>query len=486
MTYSSSPDSPQTSHPARSGGLRPDAVGLVGLTVLGAVMMSPAMGIYGTWGPMEGMVGQIVPLVFLAALIISLPNALSYIIVNREMPSTGAAFTWTWRTSSPIAGLLVGLVAIAYYITQVILQPLLFGLFFNDLLRAVGVETGTWTLLFGAALVTVVVCMMTYRGIQASTKSAVTFLIIETAVLLALCATILITRGIDHELSLSPFLVSEGQGGLPAFWTAVLLGVLSFTGFDVISTLAEEAHTPRRLLPKATLLAVSLVGLVWVFATWAFALSEPPSTVSKYNAMGLTAVTPMARDYWGWGHILIIITAMTALTGIYVATVLGASRMIYAIARQDLLPSPLARLHPRSRVPHNAMTLVYLVSASGAGGMLVLLGNAVDAFVWWSQVVVFLALILYSAVNLANLLFFARIARARRRWLSNAILPVAGIVLNLYVIYRSFFLALWDSDFRLGKSVVIAALATLAIFVAYAVVVRLRAPGRLRGDPITD
>lgn len=324
MTHPSPPEGRPTTA-AEPVSLRSNAVGLLGLTVLGAVMMSPAMGVYGTWGPMEGLVGRIVPLVFLAALLISLPNAISYVIVNREMPATGSAFTWTSRTSNPVAGLLVGLVMVTYYIIQVIVQPVLFGLFFNDLLAELGLPTGTGTLLLGAALVTAVVCLTTYRGIQASTRSAVIFLVAETGVLLALCVTVIATRGAHHELSLAPFVPSQGSGNLSTFWAAVLLGVLSFTGFDVISTVAEESRAPKKLLPKATFLAVTVVGLVWAGATWAFSLSEPPETVAKYNETGLTAVTPMARDYWGWGSILIIITALTALTAIYVTTVVGAS-----------------------------------------------------------------------------------------------------------------------------------------------------------------
>lgn len=462
--------------------LRPNSVGLVGLTVLGAVMMSPAMGVYGTWAPMEGLVGQIVPLVFLAALVISLPNAISYVIVNREMPSAGSAFAWTWRTSSPVGALLIGLVMATYYITQVILQPLLFGLFFNDLLGVLGVRTGISTLLLGGALVTIAVCVLTYRGIQASTRSAVIFVVVETGVLLALCATILVSKAGHHQLSLSPFLASHGTGGLSAFWAAVLLGILSFTGFDVISTIAEEAEAPRRLLPRATFLAVTIVGLVWAFATWAFSLSEPVATVAKYNAAGLTAVTPMGRDYWGWGRVLIIITALTALTAIYVATVLGASRVIYAIARQGLLPKAFSRLHPRSRVPHHAMTLVYAVSLLGAGAVLLVMHNGIDAFVWWSETVVFFALVLYSAVNLANLLYFAKIAPDRRSWLTNALLPVVGIALNIYVIYRSFLTSLWGSGFRLGQSVVVACFALLALFIAYTIAVRMRCGDRFRQD----
>jgi energy-converting hydrogenase Eha subunit A len=128
------------------------------------------------------------------------------------------------------------------------------------------------------------------------------------------------------------------------------------------------------------------------------------------------------------------------------------------------------------------MSLVYAVSLAGAGVVLVIMRNGIDAFVWWSETVVFFALVLYSAVNLANLLYFAKIAPQRRSWFTNVILPVTGIGLNLYVIYRSFLTSLWGSGFRLGQSVVLACFALLALFTAYTVAVRLRAGDRFRHD----
>jgi putrescine importer len=105
---------PQARTTARAPGLRPNAIGLIGFATLGAVMMSPALGIYGSWGPMASTVGFPVALVFLGALVVSLPTAISYALVNRELPSAGSAFTWTWKTTSAGVGTWVGLMMILY------------------------------------------------------------------------------------------------------------------------------------------------------------------------------------------------------------------------------------------------------------------------------------------------------------------------------------------------------------------------------------
>lgn len=97
------PSGSDGAQPPVASTLRGGAVGLVGLVTLGAVMMSPATGLYGNWGPMAALVGQPTPLVFAAALLISLPTAISYAMVSRAMPSAGSAFTWPgarWRPAS--------------------------------------------------------------------------------------------------------------------------------------------------------------------------------------------------------------------------------------------------------------------------------------------------------------------------------------------------------------------------------------------------
>jgi amino acid transporter len=456
------------------------SLGIAGLATLGAVMMSPALGIYGNWGPMAAIVGQPTPLVFLAALAISLPTAISYALVSREMPTAGSAFAWVWRTMSSGAGTWVGMLMAAYYTVAVILQPLFFGLFFNDLLGFLGVHgtgIGTWAL--GAGLATVAVILIAYRGIEVSTRSAVTAILCEVAVVIALAGTILITKLVEGHLSFGAFDPGQVRGSFSSFWSAMILGILSFTGYDVVSTAAEEAHAPRRLLPKATLLACIGVGLFWALGSWAFSAGEPLSKIDALNASGLTAATPIAHTYWGWGRIFVIITGMTAAFGVYLACVVGASRAVFAMARQHALPSALGKLHPTARVPWNAMHVVFAVAIAGAFGIAFLFDNPLEGFVWWAGVVVFFALITYIAVNLANIVYFRRFARERFNWWLNLVVPLAGICLDAYLIYKSFFKSLWAGTFRDGKSIVLLGVLTAVAAGAYVLALRLRRPGRL-------
>jgi len=75
--------------------------------------------------------------------------------------------------------------------------------------------------------------------------------VIETVVVVALSATVLIVKGGEPGgIELSAFDPRQGVG-LSGFWVAMVLGVLAFCGFDVVATAAEEAQAPRDYVPKA-------------------------------------------------------------------------------------------------------------------------------------------------------------------------------------------------------------------------------------------
>src|SRR5665213_4606013 len=106
--------------PASAPRLKADVIGPLGLAALVIGVTSPAIGLYATWGPIEAAAGPVAPLVFLAALAITLPTVLSYASLSRHAPSAGAAAAWLWSAVNPMTGLIAGLVMIAYFVMTAI------------------------------------------------------------------------------------------------------------------------------------------------------------------------------------------------------------------------------------------------------------------------------------------------------------------------------------------------------------------------------
>jgi len=473
--------------PGPADRLKADTIGPWGLAALAVGITSPAIGLYSLWGPMQVAAGPITPLIFLTAMLLTLPTAISYALLNREAPSAGAASTWLWSAVSPLAGFQVGLLMTTYFFMAAVAQPPMFALFFRDLLEWLHVSLPPMlTLTLGILIASIPVAWVCLRGAEASIKSTVRLMIAETLVVVALSITILLTKGTQPgAINLEPF-DPRNVSSLSGFWGAMILGVLAFCGFDVVSTAAEEAHAPREHLPKAILLTVIGIAVFWALNAWVFTLSTPNAQVRQYTSQGLTAVTPMARAYWGWGNLIIILTAFTGLTAVYISSMQGASRIVFALARHGLLPRTLARLSGDRRVPRNAVIALLLGVIGLDLGSLYLLDNGLDAFTWWANALVFFATLTFLCVNVANIFYFWRFGRSRFGVLQNLLVPALGVLFNAYLIYAAFFLSLWcGGDWRTGKSVVLASLFILIVQVGAVLWIRARkAPLLKQGAPV--
>ena len=98
-------------------------------------------------------------------------------------------------------------------------------------------------------------------------------MLIETAVVLALSATILgVKAGQVGAVNLGPFNPAHATHGLSGFWAAIILGMLAFSGFDVVATAAEEAQAPRQHVPRVLIAAVIGVALFWAGNVWVLTL----------------------------------------------------------------------------------------------------------------------------------------------------------------------------------------------------------------------
>lgn len=446
------------------------------------------MGLYALWGTMQTTTGPITPLIFLSAMLLILPTAISYAVMNSRAPSAGAASSWLWKSVSPTAGYQTGLLMTTYFLMGAIQSPLLFALFFADLLQMLHLPVSEMTALYlGVFVATVPVALSCLRGAEASIKTTVRLMVAESLVVLALSATVLISKSADPgAINLSPFNPQNASNGLSGYWSAMILGVLAFTGFDIVSTAAEEANAPRKYLPKAILFTVVGIAIFWALNAWVFTLSTPAEKVRAYTDLGVPAIMPMAQNYWGWGSLIVVLTAFTGVTAVYISSVQGSSRIIFALARHGLLPDLFARLSGRRSVPRNAVLGVLIGVVVLDVVTLFFLRNGLDGFNWWTSAVVFFASLTFMAVNVANAVYSFRFARSDFSVFKNLLVPMVGFALNGYLLRAAFFSALWASDMRMGKSVVIACLVLLAAEIAVVFYMRLRFSERFaQGPPIS-
>jgi amino acid transporter len=455
--------------------LRKGVFGVIGVTALGAVMMSPALGIYGNFGPIALTAGQATPFVFLLALFITLPTAICYAMVSKEIPSSGSAYTWLWEAMNPYIGVWIGWLLYGFFIIVVFLQPLLFGLFFNDFMRLLGFDGGYWLFLISVLLSSSLVALFTYRGVELSGKGLLVDLIVQMIIVATLAVTIIISVSRIGQLTFTPFMPSSSANGISGISQALIFGILSFTGFNVISNLAEETRNPKKTIPLAIVLSCIIVGVYWIIVSWAYVLALPVENVVAAVRSDIIPVVPIAQKYWGAGDIIIILTGMIAGLGVYLATVLGTSRVIFAMARDGSMASSLGKLNTRHQTPWNALHLTFFLTL-----IFVLIPSAIfgiyNTYMWWAKAVVFFALIIYVFVSISNPLFYYRYRRPQFSIFWNGIVGFISLIVNIWLLYKAFFVEYWKGDWATGKSVVVFAVTWITVGLFYVIFLHRKSP----------
>jgi amino acid transporter len=480
-------------HDEAGHGLRQNSMTWVGAALLGAIIMSPASGLYFNFSPTEATAGRVVPLIFLIAIVVTLPTALSYASLSRSLPSAGSAYTWVRQSMGPSAGIFAGWILNGFYLLAQIVLPGIGALFFNDILTQAGIPTGYLTWAIGVLLMTGIVAVINYRGIDLSLKGTVIFMVIESVVVFALMATIFVVQtgngsftGADVVQTFNP---SAAMGGATVIFAALVFGIQANVGFDAVSTLAEETHTPKKYIPIATVVAVLAVGAYWVITAIGFVAALPVQQVVDVVSNGGTPVSAVAHQFWGpIGQLLISVVAFTSIVAIYLAQNVASSRALYAMGRQGTAPAWLGRLRPGARVPGNAMTLGLIVTVVVTLLLGALLGTA-NQYNWSATMSSSLALLTYLGVNISNFVYHWRFERSQFKVFSHAVVPVFGIIVVCFVIYKSYLGSLWDAGWTYGRSVQLAVVIWLLLGVCWMAYVRRSNPNALaddRFDPVAN
>lgn len=212
-----------------------------------------------------------------------------------------------------------------------------------------------------AIVAVIAIAAVDLRGITRTARLA-TAVVIGVLVVLALVvaagATATFGGASGASGGTSPLLAStDDRGWLGILQSAGLL-FFAFAGYARIATLGEEVREPSRTIPRAIGIAFAVAVLVYA-AVGAAALGALGPAGLAASVAPLVDVVETAG--WGWAAPLVRVGAAVAALGALLALLAGIGRTALAMARDDELPRPLARVHPRFRVPHVAEVAVAVV-----------------------------------------------------------------------------------------------------------------------------
>ncbi|HMI73600.1 MAG TPA: APC family permease [Steroidobacteraceae bacterium] len=390
------------------------------LVIYGLIFMVP-IAPYSVFGFVYNDAKGMVPLAYLVGLVGMFFTALSYAAMSRAFPLAGSVYTYAHRGLHEIAGFFSGWLILLDYI----LVPSLLYLFSAVALRPILPNVPAWVWL--AAFVSFNAAV-NFVGIQFTARVNRYMLIMELAVLalfVVLGLVALYGGGGAGRLTLKP-IYDAHVFSLATVAGATSIAVLSFLGFDGISTLSEENRAGKDAVGRATVLSLILVGALFMLQTW----------IATDLSLGLHFSSPETAFYEiterAGGAWLRLVTIIAVVLATAIANAMAAqaavARILFAMARDGKLPAILAKVHPRFKTPYVSTLAVAAVS------LLVGLSfaNRVDDL---TLIVNFGALTGFVLLHLSVINHYL-IRRRSGDWLRHLVFPVIGMLIIVFVLYE--------------------------------------------------
>src|SRR5437870_10326732 len=358
----------------------------------------------------------------LIAMVALLFTAISYGRMARAYPSAGSAFTYVGQEINPALGYVTGWSMVMDYM----LNPMICIIWISQQAHdfAPGIPYWGWAIFFA-----LVFTGLNIQGVKTSAHVN-TGLAIGMGVVIAIFF-VAAARYIFGNPHGSPGLFTRPFYD-PQMWNAkAVLGgtsiaVLTYIGFDGISTLSEEAENPRRNILLATVFTCLVIGILSALEVYAAQLVWPAS--QPYPNVD-TAFTYVAGRAWRPLFAVVGFTLVVANFGSGMGAQLGAARLLYGMGRSKALPqSFFGVVDPKRRVPRNNVLFVGGLALAGAF-LLPAVAGAATGYELGANLLNVGALIAFMGVNAAA--FVRYFVREEKKKLSNFFPPLLGFFICL-------------------------------------------------------
>ena len=351
----------------------------------------------------------------LIAMVAMLFTGISYGRMARAYPSAGSAFTYVAQEVNPAVGYVTGWSMVMDYM----LNPLICTIWCAGQAHefAPGLPEWGWKIFFAG-----VFTLLNIRGIKTSARvNTVMAAGMSAVIVIVFVAAIRYIHGTPHGAD--PIYFTRPFYDPATFTWGNLFGctsiaVLTYIGFDGISTLSEEAENPRRNILLATVLTCVVIGVLSAAEVYIAQLVWPASQAFPNEN---TAYVFAAARTWAPLFGIVGVTLIVANFGSGLGAQIGAARLLFGMGRSEALPkSFFGAIDAKHHVPRNNVLFV---------GAIALIGSFVLTYDLGLNMLNFGALIAFMGVNLAA--FLRYYVRAQEKKLSNLVPPVLGFFICL-------------------------------------------------------
>ncbi|WP_448624162.1 APC family permease [Geodermatophilus sp. URMC 64] len=398
------------------------------LLVYGLIFMVP-IAPFGIFGSVFQASGGMIALAYAIGGVAMMFTAVSYSQMARAFPMAGSVYTYAGRGIAQPVGFVAGWMILLDYVLVPALLYLIASVAMNSIVPSIPV----WVWLVGFIVLNTVV---NYLGIEMTARVNKIMLVAELIVLaiFIVIGIVALASGEGRGFDFSP--VYDGDTfTLSLVFGAVSIAVLSFLGFDGISTLAEENRESARMIGRSMIAALILAAALFIVQTWVAALlvPDPAGLIANGDAEGTAFYD--AADVAGGAWLATLTAVATAIAWGFANSLVAqaaTSRLLFAMARDRQLPHLLAKVHPTRRVPVNATLVVAAISLA----LGLYMNSRDDGISLLVSLVNFGAMTAFLLLHVAVVVHYV-VRHKSRDWWKHLAVPVIGFGILLFVVINA-------------------------------------------------
>lgn len=381
-------------------------------------------GIYALTGQVAKQVGGVVWLPFLVAFVVALITAFSYLELVTKYPRAAGAALYTHKAFG--IHFITFIVAFAVMCSGITSASTASRAFAANLAGAFSLDLGSG---FGITAVGLgfmaLVAAVNFRGVGESVKANVVLTCVElTGLLIIICIGAWAIGMGQGDVSRVIQFKATADGG-SAFWSVIAgtsLAFFAMVGFEDSVNMAEECKEPSRIFPKVLLGGLVITGLIYVLVSISAITLVSPEKLAEGETPLLQVVQAGAPGFPVelFGFITMFAVANSALINM-----LMASRLVYGMSREGVLPAVLGKVHAARRTPYVAIGFTTLL----AFGLITFVGE-VPAL---GGTTALLLLVVFTVVNVA-VLVLRKDKVGHKHFHTPTVLPVLGAVCCAFLV----------------------------------------------------
>ena len=395
--------------------------GLLLLFIIGDIL---GTGIYALTGTVAREVGGAVWLPFLIAFIVAVMTAFAYLELVTKYPHAGGAAVYTNRAFK--IGFLTFMVAFTVMASGITSASTASRAFAENFMRGFGLETNAGLVTLIALLFIALVTAVNLYGVGESVKVNVVLTLIELSGLLIviLVGFIAVANGRADFSRTVVFDTPDDKGVFLAVSAATSVAFFAMVGFEDSVNMAEETKNPSQIFPRIMLTGLMVTGIIYVLVSLTAVAIVPVGELTQTGATPLLTVVQMGAPGLPFGAIFPFIS-MFAVANTALINMLMASRLLYGMAKQRILPPIFGKVLAGRRTPWFAIVFT--------AGLAALLITFVGTVAQLGGTTALLLLAVFTLTNIA-VLILRKDKVDHEHFKAPTIIPIIAALCTFYLV----------------------------------------------------